>query len=70
MAGGRDGEANSLVLKPGMSLEEAEKLLIVETLRHATSNREQAANLLGISRRALQYKLRHYGLLGEQGIQG
>ena len=30
MAGGRDGEANSLVLKPGMSLEEAEKLLMVE----------------------------------------
>jgi DNA-binding protein Fis len=47
-----------------MTLEEAEKLLIEATLRHATSNREQAAKLLGISRRALQYKLRRYGLAG------
>ena len=56
--------ARSLTLRPGMTLEEAEKLLIEATLRHATSNREQAAKLLGISRRALQYKLRRYGLAG------
>jgi len=44
---------------------EAEKELIRQTLRHVTSNRAEAARLLGISRRALQYKLRRYGLLDE-----
>jgi DNA-binding protein Fis len=28
-----------------------------------TSNREEAARILGISRRTLQYKLKQYGLL-------
>jgi DNA-binding NtrC family response regulator len=46
-----------------MTLAEAEKLLIRQTLTHATSNREEAARLLGISRRSLQYKLRRYGLI-------
>jgi DNA-binding NtrC family response regulator len=32
-------------------------------LTHVTSNREEAARALGISRRALQYKLKEYGLL-------
>ncbi|MFI5335592.1 MAG: sigma-54 interaction domain-containing protein [Opitutales bacterium] len=50
-------------LRPGMTLEEAEKLLIQQTLRHVTSNRAEAARLLGISRRTLQYKLKSYGLL-------
>jgi transcriptional regulator with PAS, ATPase and Fis domain len=46
-----------------MSIADAEKLLIRQTLTHATSNREEAARLLGISRRSLQYKLKKYGLL-------
>lgn len=50
-------------IAPGMSLAEAEKLLIRLTLTHATANREEAAKLLGISRRTLQYKLNKYGLL-------
>jgi DNA-binding NtrC family response regulator len=49
-----------------MSLAEAEKLLIRQTLTHITRNREEAARLLGISRRALQYKLKRYGLLEER----
>ena len=40
-------------------------MLIRQTLSHVTSNREQAAKALGISRRALQYKLKEYGLLDE-----
>jgi DNA-binding NtrC family response regulator len=51
---------------PGMSLAEMEKLLIRQTLTHVTSNREEAARILGISRRALQYKLKTYGLLPER----
>ncbi|HMW73918.1 MAG TPA: helix-turn-helix domain-containing protein, partial [Cellvibrionaceae bacterium] len=50
-------------LQPGMTLAEAEKLLIQQTLAQVTANRADAARALGISRRALQYKLKHYGLL-------
>ena len=42
-------------------------MLIRQTLTHVTSNREEAAKALGISRRALQYKLKQYGLLQESG---
>ncbi len=58
-----DQEAPAFTIHPGMSLAEAEKLLIRRTLIHVTENREEAAEILGISRRALQYKLKHYGLL-------
>jgi two-component system response regulator HydG len=57
---------NSLVtftVRPGAPLAEVEKLLIRQTLTHVTRNRAEAANALGISRRALQYKLKQYGLL-------
>jgi DNA-binding NtrC family response regulator len=37
--------------------------VIRQTLTHVASNREQAAKTLGISRRALQYKLKKYELL-------
>ena len=38
-------------------------MLIRQTLTHVSSNRAEAAKALGISRRALQYKLKQYGLL-------
>jgi DNA-binding NtrC family response regulator len=59
----QDGAAASVAIRPGMTIEEAEKLLIEQTIKHATSNRAAAARLLGISRRALQYKLKRYGLI-------
>lgn len=59
----QDGAAASVAIRPGMTIEEAEKLLIAQTIKHATSNRAAAARLLGISRRALQYKLKRYELL-------
>jgi DNA-binding NtrC family response regulator len=58
-----DRSAPGFAVTPGMSISDAEKLLIRQTLTHVTSNREEAARLLGISRRALQYKLKKYGLL-------
>ena len=58
-----DQTATSFTLRPGMTLAEAEKLLIRQTLNQVTANREAAAQLLGISRRSLQYKLKQYGLL-------
>jgi DNA-binding protein Fis len=54
-------------VRPGMSLAEVEKLLIRQTFTHVTDNREAAAKTLGISRRALQYKLKQYGLLRGSG---
>jgi DNA-binding NtrC family response regulator len=58
-----DQNATTFTIRPGMSLAEVEKLLIRQTLTHVTANREEAAKLLGISRRSLQYKLKQYGLL-------
>jgi DNA-binding NtrC family response regulator len=61
----REHDKNSVTftVRPGMPLVEVEKLLIRQTLTHVASNREAAARALGISRRALQYKLKRYGLL-------
>ena len=65
----RDFERNTTVfsVRPGTPLAEVEKMLIRQTLTHVTSNREEAAKALGISRRALQYKLKQYGLLDGRG---
>jgi transcriptional regulator with PAS, ATPase and Fis domain len=58
-----DQNSTTFTVRPGMPLAEVEKLLIRQTLTHVTSNRAEAAKALGISRRALQYKLKHYSLL-------
>jgi transcriptional regulator with PAS, ATPase and Fis domain len=60
-----DRHATTFTVRPGTPLAEVEKTLIRQTLHHVTSNREEAAKALGISRRALQYKLKEYGLLDE-----
>jgi DNA-binding NtrC family response regulator len=51
-------------VRPGMSLAQVEAELIRQTLINVTSNRTEAAEKLGISRRALQYKIKRYGLVG------
>jgi len=58
-----DRNQTTFTVRPGTPMAEVEKLLIRQTLAHVTSNREEAAKALGISRRALQYKLKQYGLL-------
>jgi DNA-binding protein Fis len=62
-----DQHSTTFMVRPGMPLAEVEKLLIRQTLTHVTSNRAEAAKALGISRRALQYKLKLYGLLDPGG---
>jgi DNA-binding NtrC family response regulator len=52
---------DELTLKAGLSVSEAEKRLIVETLRVTDNNRTRAAELLGISIRTLRNKLNEYG---------
>lgn len=44
------------------SLEEAEKLAIMQALEENGNHRERTAEALGISRRTLQYKLKKFGL--------
>lgn len=46
---------------PGMTVGEAERLLIEKTLEFTNQNRTQAAKLLGISIRTLRNKLNEYG---------
>ncbi|HLH53615.1 MAG TPA: sigma-54 dependent transcriptional regulator [Verrucomicrobiae bacterium] len=63
-----DRNLTTFTVRPGTPLAEVERMLIRQTLTHVTSNREEAARALGISRRALQYKLKQYGLLQEQAV--
>jgi DNA-binding NtrC family response regulator len=49
------------VLRPGMTVAEAERALIEITLRHTENNRTRAAEILGISVKTLFNKLKEYG---------
>ncbi|MFN3680883.1 MAG: sigma-54-dependent transcriptional regulator [Nitrospira sp.] len=53
-------DARTMVVTLGTSLEEIEKEVIRRTLAEVTNHREKAAKLLGISLRALQYKIKEY----------
>ena len=50
----------SLSLHAGLSVAEAEKMLINETLKYTNDNRTKAAEMLGISIRTLRNKLQEY----------
>jgi transcriptional regulator with PAS, ATPase and Fis domain len=52
---------DSLVLEPGMTVEEAERALISITLRHTGNNRARAAAMLAISPKTLFNKLKENG---------
>ncbi len=52
----------SSVLRAGTSVQEMERALIAETLNSTDGNRTHAAEILGMSRRALLYKIKRYGL--------
>ncbi|MBT4268256.1 MAG: sigma-54-dependent Fis family transcriptional regulator [Deltaproteobacteria bacterium] len=54
-----------LELKVGISMAEAEKKLIFETLKQTKGNRTRAAEILGISIRTLRNKLNEYKESGE-----
>jgi DNA-binding NtrC family response regulator len=51
----------SLLIRSGMTVQEMERALIMETLKKTNDNRTQAAKLLGISIRTLRNKLHEYG---------
>jgi DNA-binding NtrC family response regulator len=54
----------------GIPLAVVEEQIIRRTLREVTSHREHAARLLGISPRALHYKIKRYGLEGRTAEPG
>jgi DNA-binding protein Fis len=45
-----------------MSLEETEKSMLAEALQKTGGNQTQAANLLGISRDTLRYRIKKFNL--------
>ncbi len=55
-------DARTMVVSLGASLKEIEREAIRRTLAEVTNHREKAAKLLGISLRALQYKIKEYGI--------
>jgi two-component system response regulator HydG len=57
----KDGE-DVIDLIPGRSLKEMEREMIIRTLEEAGGNRTRTAEILGISRRTLQLKLKDYGI--------
>jgi len=61
-AAGAAGAAPGINNLVGISLEQAEKELIRNTLKMVDGNREQAAKILGIGERTLYRKIREYGL--------
>jgi two-component system, NtrC family, response regulator HydG len=55
-------EVNPIGLHTGRSLKEMEREMILRTLNETGGNRTHAANILGISRRTLQLKLKGFGI--------
>lgn len=53
---------DAVVVHIGTTVSEAEKLLILETLRRVHNNKTRASEVLGISTRTLHNKLRRYGV--------
>jgi DNA-binding NtrC family response regulator len=56
----------------GMTIDEAERVLIEATLNEAANNKTRAAAVLGISAKTLHMKLRQYRLedAGEEAAEG
>ena len=59
-----ESELSRPIIDKGVTLEEAEKQLIIRTLQECRGNRTAAAKKIGISRRTLHRKLHRYGLEG------
>ncbi|HEX5481334.1 MAG TPA: sigma-54 dependent transcriptional regulator [Terriglobia bacterium] len=54
--------SSSTRLEPGLTLRDAEKQLLIETLGATGGNRTRSAAMLGISLRTIRNKIREYGL--------
>jgi DNA-binding NtrC family response regulator len=59
-------QGDTYMVRPGMTAEDAERQLILMTLRHTANNRTRAAAMLGLSVKTLFNKLKQYGTLPEE----
>ena len=57
-----DNTERPFAIRPGLTLKDMEKELILSTLRQTENNRTRAAEILGVTRQTLQNKLKEYGL--------
>lgn len=57
-------EASTTVWKPGRTLDEIERNVILEALKHFGGNRTHTAKALGISIRTLRNKLAEFRVMG------
>jgi two-component system response regulator AtoC len=55
-------DVRTMVITLGTSIQQIERQVIERTLKEVTNHRENAAKLLGISLRTLQYKIKEYGI--------
>jgi two-component system response regulator HydG len=62
IAGAAPGAGPGMNNLVGISIEQAERELIKNTLKMVNGNREQAANILGIGERTLYRKIKEYGI--------
>ena len=62
-SGASHPEANDVLGKKNLTVEDAEKALIIRALKDCNGNRTQAAEKIGMSRRTLHRKLHTYNLL-------
>jgi DNA-binding NtrC family response regulator len=61
------GDANSISVRVGATVGEAERLLIVRTLEFTGQNKTRAAEMLGVSLKTLHNKLKEYETVRESG---
>jgi DNA-binding NtrC family response regulator len=59
-------DSGVVTLRVGATVDEAEKALILLTLRHTKNNKTRAAEILGISLKTLHNKLKEYGSAVEE----
>ena len=62
-------DGRKVTVDVGMTIEEAERLLIEATLAHTVNNKTRAAIILGISTKTLHVKLRQYRLEGQAAVE-
>jgi DNA-binding NtrC family response regulator len=60
---------NTVVIEPGMTMEEIERAVIQASLRETRGNRRKAAEMLGIGERTLYRKIKDYKMPEDLGLE-
>jgi two-component system response regulator AtoC len=65
-----DGGTRQIYIPLGTSLKKVEEIVIRKTMAELTDHRQKAAKILGISPRALHYKIAQYGMARKSSERG